>query len=210
MLTLAIPFVSLAAAFAPLPARQSPPQRPAADTAAFAGGCFWGVEGVFRHVKGVTSATSGYAGGTVASPSYELVGSGSTGHAESVLVTYDPSQVTYEQLLEVFFTVAHDPTQRNRQGPDVGTQYRSIAFYRDSVQRHKIEAYIATLTAKKLYTAPIVTEVVPLQAFYRAEDYHQNYMALHPRSPYIMFHDAPKVKHLHREFPVLYREPPKP
>jgi len=164
---------------------------------------------VFEHVKGVTSATAGYAGGAVASPSYEQVSTGTTGHAESVRVTYDPSQVTYERLLEVFFTVAHDPTQRNRQGPDHGTQYRSVVFYGDTAQRRAAEAYVAELTRKQAFSTPIVTEIVPLTAFYEAEEYHQHYMARHPHSLYIVYNDAPKVKALRVAFPALYREPPK-
>ncbi len=178
-------------------------------TAVFAGGCFWGVEGVFEHVKGVLSATAGYAGGSVQSPSYVQVLTGTTGHAESVRVTYDPSQVTYEQLLEVLFTVAHDPTQRNRQGPDVGTQYRSIVFYGDSVQRRIAQGYVAGLTARRSYAAPIVTEIVPLETFYPAEAYHQHYMQRHPHALYIVYNDAPKVENLRRDLPGLYREPPK-
>jgi peptide-methionine (S)-S-oxide reductase len=199
--------LTLAATARPEPVfgRSAPGPSPA--TAVFAGGCFWGIEGVFEHVKGVTSATAGYAGGSPVSPSYELVSSGATGHAESVRVTYDPAQVTYEQLLEVFFTVAHDPTQRNRQGPDAGTQYRSIVFYGDTTQRRLAEAYVAELTRKNVFGKPVVTEIVPLTAFYEAEAYHQHYMARHPRAPYIMFNDAPKVANLRRQFPALYREP---
>jgi len=178
-------------------------------TAVFAGGCFWGVEGVFEHVKGVLSATAGYAGGSVASPSYEQVSSGSTGHAESVRVIYDPGQVSYDQLLEVFFAVAHDPTQRNRQGPDVGTQYRSMIFYGDSLQRRLAQAHVADLASRRVYPAPIVTEIVPLDGFYTAEAYHQHYMARHPHALYILYNDAPKLKSLERQFPGLYREPPK-
>jgi len=178
-------------------------------TAVFAGGCFWGVEGVFEHVKGVLSATAGYAGGSVASPSYEQVSSGSTGHAESVRVIYDPSQVSYDQLLEVFFAVAHDPTQRNRQGPDVGTQYRSIIFYGDSLQQRLAQAHVADVASRRVYPAPIVTEIVPLDSFYTAEAYHQHYMARHPHALYILYNDAPKLKSLERQFPGLYREPPK-
>jgi peptide-methionine (S)-S-oxide reductase len=174
--------------------------------AVFAGGCFWGVEAVFEHLKGVKSATSGYAGGSVASPSYEQVSSGETGHAESVRVVYDPAEISYEQLLEVFFTVAHDPTQLNRQGPDVGTQYRSVVFYTDDAQKQSAEAYVAKLRAAKTFSAPIVTQITPLRAFYQAEDYHQHYMAQHPYQPYIVFNDAPKVAHLRKAFPVLYRE----
>jgi len=182
-------------------------QTPSTATAVFAGGCFWGIEGVFEHVKGVQSATAGYAGGSLASPSYEQVSSGRTGHAESVRVTYDPAQVTYEQLLQVFFTVAHDPTQKNRQGPDHGTQYRSVVFYADTVQARIARAYVADLTARRVYGAPIVTEIVPLQAFYEAEAYHQHYMARHPDAPYIVYNDAPKVQHLRDALPALYREP---
>ena len=176
-------------------------------TAVFAGGCFWGIEGVFEHVKGVTSATAGYAGGSAVSPSYEQVSSGATGHAESVRVTYDPSQVTYEQLLEVFFSVAHDPTQLNRQGPDAGTQYRSIVFYGDTAQRRAAEAYVTELTRKRVFAKPIVTQIVPLPAFYEAEGYHQHYMTRHPNARYIVYNDAPKVANLRRQFPALYREP---
>jgi len=178
----------------------------AADTAVFAGGCFWGVEAVFEHLKGVTSAVSGYAGGSPVAPSYEQVSSGTTGHAESVQVIYDPAKITYEQLLEVFFTVAHDPTQLNRQGPDWGTQYRSIAFYRNAEQQKAIESYITELSHAKKFSKPIVTQVVALKAFYPAEAYHQGFMAKHPTNPYIVVNDAPKVDHLQREFPALYRD----
>ncbi|HUL49867.1 MAG TPA: peptide-methionine (S)-S-oxide reductase MsrA [Gemmatimonadales bacterium] len=182
---------------------------PDTASAVFAGGCFWGVEGVFEHVKGVLSATSGYAGGSVSAPSYMLVSSGTTGHAESVRVVYDPTQVTYDELLQVFFAVAHDPTQLNRQGPDVGTQYRSIVFYQDSVQRQHALAYVAELTKRKAFRAPIVTQIAPLEAFYPAEAYHQHFMARHPDYPYIVYNDAPKIKALQQKFPALFREPPK-
>jgi peptide-methionine (S)-S-oxide reductase len=172
----------------------------------FAGGCFWGIEGVFEHLKGVQSAVAGYAGGALAGPSYEEVSSGTTGHAESVQVVYDPSQISYAQLLQVFFTVAHDPTQLDRQGPDVGTQYRSVVFYRDSAQQRAAEAYVAELGRAKLYPRPIVTEVVLLRAFYPAEAYHQHYMELHPTASYIVYNDAPKVERLRREFPAWYQE----
>ena len=186
-----------------------PPARGASEkVAVFAGGCFWGVEGVFEHLKGVKSATSGYAGGTVASPSYEDVSSGATGHAESVRVVYDPAVISYDQLLEVFFTVAHDPTQLDRQGPDTGTQYRSIVFYADSSQRESAEAYVARLRAAKTFSRPIVTEITPLGRFYPAESYHQHYMERHPYQPYILINDAPKVAHLRKAFPALYRDPP--
>jgi len=175
------------------------------QTAVFAGGCFWGVEAVFRHVKGVTSAVSGYAGGTVKNPTYEMVSSGATGHAESVYVTYDPSQVTYGQLLRVFMSVAHDPTELNRQGPDVGTQYRSAIFYQNDEQQRVAKAYIAQLDSAKAFKQPIVTQVAPLTQFYPAEAYHQNYLALHKTQPYIVYNDLPKLADLKHRFPALYR-----
>jgi peptide-methionine (S)-S-oxide reductase len=174
------------------------------ETAVVAGGCFWGIQAVFSHVKGVHSATSGYAGGTVKNPDYEAVSSGQTGHAESVKIVYDPSKITYGELLRVFFSVALDPTQVNRQGPDSGTQYRSVVFYSNDDQKRIAEAYIAQLDQAKVFSSPIVTKVVPLQGFYPAEAYHQNYATLHPSQPYIMFNDAPKVEHLRQEFPDLY------
>jgi len=174
------------------------------ETAVVAGGCFWGIQAVFQHVKGVRSATAGYSGGTVKNPDYEMVSSGETGHAESVQIVYDPSQVTYGELLRVFFSVALDPTQLNRQGPDEGTQYRSVIFYSNDEQKHIAEAYIAQLDQGKVYPRKIVTQVVPLQAFYEAEDYHQNYATIHPSDPYIVFNDAPKVANLRKEFPELY------
>jgi peptide-methionine (S)-S-oxide reductase len=180
--------------------------KPAKQTAVLAGGCFWGIQAVFQHVKGVKEATSGYAGGSVASPDYEDVSSGSTGHAESVKITFDPSQVSYGQLLKVFFSVAHDPTQLNRQGPDTGTQYRSVIFYANDEQKHIAEAYISQLQSAKVFPGPIVTQVVPLKAFYVAESYHQNYATLHPDNPYIAINDAPKVDHLRQQFPDLYKK----
>ena len=178
----------------------------ALDTAVFAGGCFWGVEGVFEHVKGVVSATAGYAGGTVKSPSYEEVSSGDTGHAESVEVVYDPSKVSYAQLLQVFFSVAHDPTELNRQGPDVGTQYRSAIFYRNAGQKAAAQAYVAQLEKAKVFKDRIVTQIAPLGAFNVAEGYHQHYMQLHPDAPYIAYNDAPKLVAFKRELPSLWRE----
>jgi peptide-methionine (S)-S-oxide reductase len=177
------------------------------DTAVFAGGCFWGVEAVFEHLNGVTTAISGYAGGKVRSPSYELVSSGTTGHAESVLVIYDPSRISYDQLLQVFFTVAHDPTQLDRQGPDVGSQYRSAVFYRTPAQRDAARRYIAKLQAAKRFRDPIVTEVAPLDGFNTAEAYHQDYLVHHPHQPYIVINDAPKLVELQRLYPALYRKP---
>lgn len=175
------------------------------DTAVFAGGCFWGVEAVFRHVKGVKSAVSGYAGGSVGTPSYEQVSTGDTGHAESVQVIYDPSQVSYGKLLQIFFSVVHDPTQLNRQGPDHGTQYRSAIFYNTPQQQQIAESYIRQLTAAKTFSRPIVTQVSKLNGFYRAEEYHQNYLAQHPNQLYIVINDKPKVEALKKEFPDVYR-----
>jgi peptide-methionine (S)-S-oxide reductase len=174
------------------------------QTAVFAGGCFWGIQAVFQHVKGVLNATSGYSGGAANTAEYELVSTGDTGHAESVKITFDPSQITYGQLLRVFFSVAHDPTQLNRQGPDSGTQYRSVIFYNSDEQKRIAEAYIAQLEKAKVYSRPVVTQVVPLKAFYSAEVYHQDYAANHPNNPYIVYNDAPKVVHLHQQFPELY------
>ena len=175
------------------------------QTIVLAGGCFWGVQAVFQHVKGVVSATSGYAGGTVASPSYEEVSTGSTGHAESVRVVFDTSQVSLGQLLKVFFSVAHDPTELNSQGPDVGTQYRSAVFYTTEAQHKIVDAYIAQLKAAKVFKDPIVTQVAPLRAFNEAEAYHQNYYNLHPNQPYIVINDRPKVEALKRDFAALWR-----
>jgi len=176
------------------------------QTAVLAGGCFWGVQAVFQHVKGVTNATSGYSGGSAKTAQYETVSDGNTGHAESVKITFDPSQVTYGQLLQVFFSVATDPTELNRQGPDTGTQYRSVIFYANDEQKHIAEAYLAQLGQAKVFSGRIVTQVVPLKAFYPAEDYHQNYATLHPDNPYIAMNDAPKVEHLREEFPAIYKE----
>jgi peptide-methionine (S)-S-oxide reductase len=174
------------------------------QTAVVAGGCFWGIQAVFQHVKGVKSATSGYSGGEAKTAEYEIVSTGETGHAESVKITYDPAQVTYGELLRVFFSVAHDPTQLNRQGPDDGTQYRSVIFYGNDEQKKIAEAYIAQLDKAKVFPRAIVTQVVPLKAFYPAEAYHQDYATLHPDQPYIVYNDAPKVAHLRQEFPELY------
>src|SRR5438309_3737775 len=173
------------------------------QTAVVAGGCFWGIQAVFQHVKGVISATSGYSGGEAKTSEYELVSTGNTGHAESVKITYDPSQITYGELLRVFFSVAHDPTQLNRQGPDEGTQYRSVIFYSNDEQKSIAEAYVAQLGSAKVFPRPIVTEVVALKAFYAAEAYHQDYATRHPDQPYIVYNDAPKVVRLRQEFPEL-------
>lgn len=174
--------------------------------AVLAGGCFWGIEAVFEHVKGVSAAKSGYAGGDAASADYRKVSSGTTGHAESVLVTYDPSQITYGQLLKVFFSVAHDPTELNRQGPDRGTQYRSAIFYANDEQKRIAEAYIKQLDRVKVFNQPIVTQVTPLEKFHDAEDYHQDYLAQHPNEPYIVINDMPKVENLRKQMPELYKK----
>jgi peptide-methionine (S)-S-oxide reductase len=176
------------------------------ESTVFAGGCFWGIQAVFQHVKGVVSATSGYSGGEAKTAEYETVSTGRTGHAESVRVVYDPSQVTYGELLRVFFSVAHDPTELNRQGPDEGTQYRSVIFYGNDDQKKIADAYIAQLDSAKVFRNRIVTQVVPLKAFYPAEAYHQNYAANHPMNMYIVVNDAPKVGNLRKEFPELYME----
>jgi peptide-methionine (S)-S-oxide reductase len=175
------------------------------ETLVLAGGCFWGIQAVFQHVKGVISATSGYSGGAANTAEYEIVSTGRTGHAESVKVVYDPSKITYGELLKVFFSVAHDPTQLNRQGPDEGTQYRSVIFYGNDEQQRIAKAYIAQLDQAKAFPRPIVTQVVALKAFYTAEGYHQNYATLHPDSPYIRYNDLPKVANLQGQFPNLYQ-----
>lgn len=197
--------VSFAASALPSPAVDTPvaPKKSVA-TAVLAGGCFWGVEAVFEHVKGVTQVTSGYSGGTAESAQYKMVSSGATTHAESVRISYDPSQVTYGQLLRVFFSVAHNPTELNRQGPDVGKHYRSAIFYANEEQKKVAQAYIAQLSAAKAFPRPIVTEVVPLKAYYEAEAYHQDYAARNPTQPYIVVHDLPKVANLQRLFADLY------
>jgi len=190
----------------PDPTIDQPISAPAGQqTIVFAGGCFWGVQAVFQHVKGVVSATSGYAGGKVDSRSYDEVSTGTTGHAESVRVVFDTSQVSLGQLLKVFFSVAHDPTELNRQGPDVGTQYRSAVFYTTPAQQKIVDAYIAQLSAAKVFKEPIVTEVKPLRGFHEAEAYHQNYYNLHPNQPYIVINDRPKVEALKTQFADLWR-----
>jgi peptide-methionine (S)-S-oxide reductase len=180
------------------------PTAPGEATAVFAGGCFWGVEGVFQHVRGVKSVRNGYSGGDAAHANYDDVSDGDTGHAESVRVVYDPAQVTYGQLLQVFFSVAQDPTLLNRQGPDSGTQYRSAVFYATPEQKKVADAYVAQLTAAHAFSAPIVTQVAPLKAFYPAEDYHQDYMRLNPDAAYIAINDRPKVLGLQRIYPERY------
>jgi peptide-methionine (S)-S-oxide reductase len=178
------------------------------QTAVVAGGCFWGVQAVFQHVNGVTQALSGYAGGAKETASYPIVGSGATGHAESVQITFDPKQISYGRILQIYFSVAHDPTQLDRQGPDFGPQYRSAIFYRDEAQKKVAEAYIVQLNKAAVFRRPIVTQVNALTGFYRAEDYHQDYATLHPGSPYIAYNDLPKVENLQHVFSDLYREKP--
>ena len=175
------------------------------QTAVFAGGCFWGVEAVFERLKGVKNVVSGFAGGNKSTAHYEMVSTGSTGHAESVKITFDPSQITYGQLLKVFFSVAHDPTELNRQGPDTGTQYRSAVFYTDDEQKHVADAYIKQLNDAKVFSKPVVTQVAPLQAFYKAEEYHQNFVDRNPNYPYVVYNDLPKLRHLKEEYPQLCR-----
>ena len=185
------------------PALGSP--APAQQTAVFAGGCFWGVDAVFKHVKGVSEVVSGYAGGAAATATYQQVSEGTTGHAEAVRISFDPAQISYQQLLHVFFSVAHDPTQLNRQGPDVGSQYRSVIFSTNAEQQQIAQRYIRQLTAARTFSSPIVTQVVPLPHFYPAEEYHQNYLALHPYQPYIVINDMPKLDQLRAQFPKLYK-----
>ena len=195
-----------AAVLVPAPAVDMPrAAEPGRQTVVLAGGCFWGVEAVFKHVKGVIEATSGYAGGSAATAQYELVSEGNTGHAEAVRVTFDPAQVSLGQLLQVFFSVAHDPTEVNRQGPDTGSQYRSAIFVSGAAQKRVVDAYIAQLYKAAVFPRRIATEVATLAAFYPAEAYHQNYAALHPDNAYIARNDAPKVVHLRELFPALYR-----
>jgi peptide-methionine (S)-S-oxide reductase len=207
-------FLGLALAVCVAAAAQFPP--PASDipaatgtkqkaTAVLAGGCFWGVEAVFERLKGVSDVVSGYAGGSRITAEYEVVSSGITGHAESVKITYDPSQISYGRLLQVYFAVAHDPTTLNRQGPDTGTQYRSSIFYANEEQKRVAEAYIDQLNKSKVFPRPIVTQVVPLKGFYDAEEYHQHYIDHHPDEPYVVYNDLPKIKHLQQQFPELLK-----
>ena len=201
----ALAVLSLAAAPAVAAPTVSAPAAPL-DTVVFGGGCFWGVQAVFQHVKGVVGATSGYSGGTVARPTYEQVTTGRTGHAEVVRVVYDPSKVSYQQLLTVFFTVVHDPTQLNRQGPDVGTHYRSAVFHTSETQRQATQAHIASLEKSGAVNGKVVTQVAPLRGFAVAEAYHQNYATLHPDQPYIRYHDAPKIAALKAQHPTLWTD----
>ncbi|WP_028745651.1 peptide-methionine (S)-S-oxide reductase MsrA [Rhizobium mesoamericanum] len=190
------------------PAAVDEPVKALVETAVFAGGCFWGVQGVFQHVKGVESAVSGYAGGTSNTASYETVSTGTTGHAESVEVTFDPSEVSYGTLLQIFFSVVHNPTELNSQGPDVGTQYRSALFVASPEQRHVAESYIEQLRKAGVFADPIVTQVAPLKGFYPAEPYHQDFLTLHPTYPYIVVNDLPKIENLKLVFPQKFRSEP--
>jgi peptide-methionine (S)-S-oxide reductase len=192
----------------PAPAVDDTASASGLQTAVFAGGCFWGVQGVFQRVNGVVQAVSGYAGGSKTTAHYEMVGTGLTGHAESVKITYDPKKVSYGTLLQIYFSVAHDPTQLNRQDPDSGTQYRSAIFYTDPAQKQTAERYIAQLDAAKVYPSKIVTQVVPLPEFFAAEGYHQDYLTLHPESGYISHFDLPKIAFLQKLFPQQYRAEP--
>jgi peptide-methionine (S)-S-oxide reductase len=192
----------------PPPSLDEPQSTARTETAVFAGGCFWGVQGVFQHVAGVTDAVSGYTGGAAKDAVYEVVGSGATGHAESVKVTFDPGKVSYGRLLQIYFSVAHDPTELNRQGPDSGTQYRSTIFPTSQQQADVAKAYIAELDSAKVFDGPIATTIEPGKTFFAAEDYHQNFLTLNPTYPYIVYNDLPKIENLKRLFPKTYRDQP--
>ena len=202
-LTGLIASLSLGAATLPGPTVDENRSEKKTESVVLAGGCFWGVQAVFSALKGVTSAVSGYAGGSKANAHYEIVSTGTTGHAESVEVTFDPTQISFGQLLKIYFSVAHDPTELNRQGPDEGTQYRSEIFYTSDEQKHIAEAYIQQLDAAQVFRTRIVTKVAPLQAFYRAEEYHQDYVLHNPHQPYVAYNDLPKLTNLRAEFPDL-------
>lgn len=204
---LAVSATSLDAASFPDPAVDIPlAKTDGVQTAVLAGGCFWGIEGVFEHVKGVTRVVAGYAGGTADTASYNQVSSGRTGHAESVRIFYDPARISYGQLLKVFFSVAHDPTELNRQGPDTGTQYRSAIFFANDDQKRVADAYIAQLQEAHVFPHPIATRVTPLEGFFDAETYHQGYLVHHPTQPYIVVNDLPKIANLKRQLPALYTD----
>ena len=194
------------AAVLPAPALDNPKAPAATQTAVIAGGCFWGVQGVYQHVRGVQRVLSGYAGGTKATADYEAVSRGNTGHAESVEIRFDPKEISYGEILQIYFSVAHDPTQLNRQGPDTGPQYRSNIFYADESQKRIAQAYIAQLDKAKAFPRTIVTRVDPLNGFYAAEAYHQDFLIKNPTYPYIVIHDLPKIEQLKKTFPVRYRE----
>jgi peptide-methionine (S)-S-oxide reductase len=207
-IALFMPSAADSARVVPPPAADAAPSQAPFEVAVLAGGCFWGVQGVFQHVDGVTSAVSGYAGGAKATASYNKVTSGSTGHAEAVRITYDPRKISFGRVLQIYFSVAHDPTELNRQGPDVGTQYRSTIFPANDEQARVAKAYIDQLNQARTFRGKVVTTIEPGQVFYPAEAYHQDYMTLNPRQPYIMFHDLPKVENLKRLFPQSYRAEP--
>jgi peptide-methionine (S)-S-oxide reductase len=192
----------------PSPVVDAQPGPRASEVAVLAGGCFWGVQGVFQHVEGVTRAVSGYAGGDAESANYQMVGQGTTGHAESVEITFDPTKISYGKILQIYFSVAHDPTQFNYQGPDIGPQYRSAIFPTNEEQARVAKAYIAQLDQAKVYGDTIVTTIEGGHGFYPAEDYHQDYLTLNPTQPYIVINDLPKVRNLERIFPELYRDQP--
>ena len=193
------------AAVAPTPAKAADTKPGNVETAVFAGGCFWGIEGVFEHVKGVTNVVPGFSGGTRKNPSYDQVSDGNTGHAESVKITYDPSQVSYNQLLTIFFSV-HDPTEKNRQGPDVGPQYRTAIFYMNDDQKKQAADFVTSINNAKIFSKPVATEVTPFDAFYEAEAYHHHYLDNHPTDPYIVYNDLPKIDVLKKKFPDLYTD----
>lgn len=201
-------FAAEAPVVIPAPVLEQPKSVAGLQTAVLAGGCFWGVQGVFEHVKGVKKVWSGYAGGEKNTAQYELVGSGKTGHAEAVEITFDPAEISYGDLLHVFFSVAHDPTQLNRQGPDTGTQYRSAIFYTDDAQKAAAQTYIDQLNKAKAYPKAIVTKIDPLKGFYKVEDYHQDFLIKNPRHSYIVYHDLPKIENLKRIFPSIYKAIP--
>jgi peptide-methionine (S)-S-oxide reductase len=196
------------ALIAPAPTLDNPRAAGHLQTAVLAGGCFWGLQGVFEHVRGVRAVLAGYSGGARRTAQYEEVSSGTTGHAESVQITFDPAQVSYGELLQIYFSVAHDPTQLNRQGPDVGTQYRSSIFYADETQQHIATSYVAQLDKDKVFARPIVTRIDALKGFYPAEDYHQDYYLKNPDQPYIVYNDLPKIRNLQRLFPADYLDTP--
>jgi len=205
-----LPLAAESARSIPPPALDEPadPQATSEGVAILAGGCFWGTQGVFQHVDGVTAAVSGYAGGTAKTAHYEMVGTNKTGHAEAVRVTFDPRRISYGRILQIYFSVAHDPTELNRQGPDVGTQYRSAIFPTSPEQAHLAEAYIAQLNQSRVFDAPVVTKIEPDREFFPAEDYHQDFLTRNPRHPYIVINDLPKIENLKRLFPDLYSANP--
>jgi peptide-methionine (S)-S-oxide reductase len=206
---LSLPAMAEGARLTPAPTLDQPlAASPGKETIVLAGGCFWGVQGVFQHVKGVTNAVSGYAGGDKSTAEYETVSTGTTGHAESVRVSYDPSQITLGEILRVYFSVAHDPTELNRQGPDTGTQYRSAIFPQTPEQARIAKAYIAEINQAHVFNSALVTKIEPGRAFYPAEAYHQDYLTLHPDQPYIVYNDLPKLAELKAALPALYREKP--